>query len=61
MATYSRKTRILLTPLGIIIFSLIITAILIAAQLCDKLLHLPRFESYMGGSVRSAEAYDIPG
>ena len=43
MATHSRKTRILLTPLGIIIFSLIITAIMLAALVCDKLLHLPRF------------------
>ena len=43
MATHSRKTRIRLTPLGIIIFSLIITAIMLAALVCDKLLHLPRF------------------
>ena len=43
MATGTRKTRILLTPIGILIFSLIITVILIAALIVDKLLHLPRF------------------
>ncbi len=43
MATGTRKTRIFLTPIGVIIFSLIITAILLAATIVDKLLHLPRF------------------
>ena len=43
LATGTRKTRILLTPVGIIIFTLIITVILIAALIVDNLLHLPRF------------------
>lgn len=43
MATGTKKTRLLFTPVGIIIFSLIITAILLAAIIVDNLLHLPRF------------------
>ncbi len=43
MATGTLKNRILLTPIGIIIFCLIITAVLSASLGVDKLLHLPRF------------------
>jgi protein-S-isoprenylcysteine O-methyltransferase Ste14 len=43
MATGTKKTRLLFTPVGIIIFSLIITAILLAAIIVDNLMHLPRF------------------
>ena len=43
LATGTRKTRILLTPIGILIFSLIITVILCAAIIVDNLLQLPRF------------------
>lgn len=43
VATGTRKTRLLLTPIGIIIFSLIITVILLASVFVDMLLQLPRF------------------
>jgi len=43
MATGSKKTRTILTPIGIIIFSTILTVILLASIFVDKLLNLPRF------------------
>lgn len=45
IATGTKRTRNLLTPIGFIIFSAIITAILLAAIVVDKLLNLPRFVS----------------
>lgn len=43
VATGTKKTRAILTPIGIIFFSMLITSILLSAVIVDKLLHLPRF------------------